>query len=365
MLQPPCWISGDGPPPEQLLVCKNGTYDLGTGELRPHTPRLFTLNALDIDYDPCAPVPERWLQFLAEVFPDDVESVTTLQEIMGYLLTPQTRQQKAFMLVAPPRSGKGTIARVLEQLVGKPNYAGIGLGSLGERFGLQPLIGKLVAVIADARLSTKSDKGSLVERILSISGEDTVQIDRKNMTHWEGRLPTRFFIHTNEVPNLADASGAFVNRFIVLTTDASFLGREDHTLGDKLMLELPGILLWAIEGWRRLQQRGRFIQPSSALEVIDLFANVSSPIKPFVEEWCELGPALRCNKEDLYRDFVEWSQGNGRGTFLSKDQFCVKLYATFPQVKAGKGSREEGRPPELRGICPVWRLPSSQSDMPF
>jgi putative DNA primase/helicase len=265
------------------------------------------------------------------------------------------------MLVAPPRSGKGTIARVLEQLVGKPNYAGIGLGSLGQRFGLQPLIGKLVAVVADASLSTKSDKGSLVERILSISGEDTVQIDRKNLTDWEGRLPTRFFIHTNEVPNLADASGAFVNRFILLTTDASFLGREDHALGDKLMGELPGILLWAIAGWRRLQQRGRFIQPASGLELVDEFANVSSPIKPFVEEWCELRPDLRIEKEELYREFVRWSADQGRPTFLSKDQFCLKLYATFPQVKPGKGLRSEGRPPELRGISPAWKVTSQET----
>ncbi|HVI79258.1 MAG TPA: phage/plasmid primase, P4 family, partial [Candidatus Acidoferrum sp.] len=352
VLQPPCWISGIGPRPTDLVVCQNGIFDLATGELMPHTPRLFTFNALNIDYDPAAPSPERWLQFLDEVFPDDEESIRTLQEIFGYLLTPETRQQKAFMMVAPPRSGKGTIARVIEQLVGKPNFAGIHLASLGETFGLQPLIGKLVAVVTDARLGSKSDKAALVEKILSISGEDAVQINRKYIPQWEGRLATRFFIHTNEVPNLPDASGAFVNRFIVLTTASSFLGREDHALGERLMTELPGILRWAIEGWRRLRERGRFLQPASAAELIEMFAKVSSPVKSFVDEWCHLGPDLRCDKERLYEEWVKWSNTQGRGSFLSKDQFCAKLYAAFPEVKPGKGSRSEGRPPELRGICP-------------
>lgn len=268
------------------------------------------------------------------------------------------------MLVAPPRSGKGTIARIIEQLVAKANYAGIALGSLGERFGLEPLIGKLVAVVTDGRLGTRTDKGALVEKVLSISGEDSVQIDRKNKSHWEGHLPTRFFIHTNLVPNLPDASGAFVSRFIVLTTAVTFVGREDPNLGEQLKAELPGILLWAIEGWRRLHERGRFVQPSSAAHALDMFADISSPIRAFVEEWCEVSPDLRCDKDKLYKDWCDWNVREGRISFLSKDQFCAQIYAAYPQVKPGKGSRSEGRPPELRGICAAADLPI-QGDIPY
>ena len=357
ILQPPCWITGEGSRTEDLVVCHNGIFALDRGVLLPLTARLFTLNALDICYDPNAAQPERWLSFLREVFPEDPESVSTLQEMMGYLLTPQTRQQKVFMFVAPPRSGKGTIARVVEQLVGKRNYAGIYLGSLGDRFGLEPLIGKLVAVVTDARLGSKSDKGALVEKVLSISGEDSVQVDRKNKPYWGGRLPTRFFIHTNEVPTLPDASGAFVSRFVVLTTRVSFLGREDHDLRDKLTAELPGILLWAIEGWRRLNERGRFVQPDSAAEILNMFANVSSPIKAFVNDVCVLDPGVSCGKDAMFEAWRRWSEEQGRGSFMTKDQFCAQLYAAVPQVKPGKGSRSEGRPPELRGICPAADLP--------
>jgi phage/plasmid-associated DNA primase len=34
----------------------------------------------------------------------------------------------------------------------------------------------------------------------------------------------------------------------------SFEGRENENLTDELLTELPGILNWAIEGWRRLRE---------------------------------------------------------------------------------------------------------------
>ena len=70
---------------------------------------------------------------------------------------PDTRQQKILMLVGPKRSGKGTIAKVLAQLIGLKNVCAPTLASLGMNFGLWPLVGKSLAIIADARLSNRSD----------------------------------------------------------------------------------------------------------------------------------------------------------------------------------------------------------------
>ena len=49
------------------------------------------------------------------------------------------------LLIGPTRAGKGVIARVLKALVGRGNYAGPTLASLGTNFGLSPLIGKPLA----------------------------------------------------------------------------------------------------------------------------------------------------------------------------------------------------------------------------
>ena len=55
-----------------------------------------------------------------------------------------------------------------------------------------------------------------VERLLSISGEDSITVDRKYRAPWTGRLPTRFLILTNELPRFADSSGALASRFVLL-----------------------------------------------------------------------------------------------------------------------------------------------------
>ena len=44
---------------------------------------------------------------LGSIFGVDQESIDVIQEITGYLLTLDTRQQKAFLIIGPPRSGKG------------------------------------------------------------------------------------------------------------------------------------------------------------------------------------------------------------------------------------------------------------------
>ena len=126
------------------------------------------------------------------------------------MLTPDTSHQKIAMLIGPKRSGKGTIARMLRAMVGPTNVANPTFASLSTNFGLAPLIGKPAAIITDARLSAKTDASVLIERLLSISGEDAQTIDRKHMQALTVKLPTRFTIISNEQPRLPDTSGAMV-----------------------------------------------------------------------------------------------------------------------------------------------------------
>src|SRR5262249_11196231 len=94
--------------------------------------------------------------------------------------------------------------------------AGPTLSSLGTNFGLWPLLGKNVAMIQDARLSGRTDVAAVVERLLSISGEDALTIDRKNLPPVTTRLTARFMLLSNELPKLTDSSGALPGRMILL-----------------------------------------------------------------------------------------------------------------------------------------------------
>jgi putative DNA primase/helicase len=215
--------------------------------------------ALGYNFAAEAKPPGRWFDSLDQIWPSDRHAVEALQEWFGYCLLPDTSQHKILMIVGPKRSGKGTIACVLLEVVSVANTVSPTLAGLGTNFGLWPLLGKTVGIITDARLSGRTDVAVIVERLLSISGEDAQTVDCKNLSHVTAKQAIRFLILTNELLRLSDPSGALVGRLIVLRQSESFFGREDTKLTDRLLAELPGILLWAIDGWKRLRERGHFV----------------------------------------------------------------------------------------------------------
>lgn len=309
----PAWFpSRDGDPPaDEMLVCKSESIHLPTMKRVPPTPRLFVTASLNFDYDDDAPQPRRWMEFLNQVFPNDPESIVLLQQWFGYCLTMDTRQQKIMLMIGLTRSGKGTVARVLTQLIGAGNVASPTSSSLAGDFGLQSLIGKSLAIIPDARF--RGDKTSTVEeRLLSISGEDTLTIDRKFLPSITMKLPTRFCILTNRTPGLTDSSGALARRFIVLHFKQSFLNREDHGLTDALLAELPGILRWAIDGWISLRESGRFFIPKSSQESIEELEDSIAPIGGFIRERCNLGPDEWAYANELFESWKDWCAEQGR-----------------------------------------------------
>ena len=338
-VEPPAWIGKSGQwPADELLAAKNGIIHLpslasGLDEYTcPLTPRLFTQNALGYAFDFDAPRPTAWFGFLDKLWASDPDSIALLQEWFGYSLTADTRQQKIMMIVGPKRSGKGTIARVLRETVGSANCCGPTLASLGTNFGLWPLLGKSLGIISDARLGGRTDSQVVVERLLSISGEDALTIDRKNLEPVTCKLPTRIMILSNELPRLGDSSGALAGRIILLRLRESFYGREDHDLTDKLLSELPGILLWAIDGWCRLRHRGRFVQPPSAADLLGELHDISSPIGEFIRECCVIGPACRVARSDLYERYKEWCNGKGRNHYEDQTGFGRSLRAAIPTL---------------------------------
>ena len=277
-LRVPCWTTtvADDPPAREILATRSQLIHLPSGATMPATPRLFTTVAGDYEYSVDAPQPDKWLDFLVQIWPEDAQAIEALQEWCGYCLLPDTSLQKILLMVGPRRSGKGTVARILTAVLGRGNVAGPTLASLGTNFGLWPLVGKSLAIIADARLGSRSDRGAITERLLAISGEDLLTIDRKFAEPISIKLDSRLMLMSNELPRLGDASGALSSRMILLQMTRSFYGQENDRLTSELMEERAGILLWAIEGWKRLQARRRFVQPDSGREELDALERMTS-----------------------------------------------------------------------------------------
>ena len=173
----------------ELVACQNGLLYVPERRLLPHTPRFWSPNVLEFEYNPRAGAP-RFEQFLEEVWPGDNEAQQSLKEMIGLCLTDETKYQKAFMFVGPKRGGRGTIGRLIQGLIGRENYIGSTMHSFSEGFGMQSFIGKKVAVFSDARLDgvRRQNLSVIAERMLSITGEDVLDINRKYVGYWSGAL---------------------------------------------------------------------------------------------------------------------------------------------------------------------------------
>jgi len=342
------------PAASRLIICRNGILEPLTGALYAHNERLFALNALPFDYVQNAPDPQRFLLFMHEIFDGDIEAIAEFQKLMGYLITGDTSLQKVFCVVGPKRSGKGTLGRVLRELLGRDNVESPSFTDLSEpRFGLEGLVGKRLALIPDARMGQRADRIVAAERLLNISGEDSISIGRKHKTAWNGKLDARILILSNELPALPDPSGALASRFVVWHTPISFYGREDHTLMMTLMGELPSILSWALGGLRRLMIEGRIVTPASARELLDDMDNLGSPVRAFCKERCTFAPDASVAKETLWSAYSLWHrQGGIPGAPLSKEMFSRAIKTAFPQLRDYRPRLADGRPGprEWRGM---------------
>lgn len=281
---PGTWLHEDRT--DTYIHMADGILRLRDRELFPHDPRFFTQTALTFAWKGATGC-DLWLKTLHENFGDDDDAdrqIELLQEWMGYLVSGQTSLQKAMWLWGLPRSGKGLIVRMCAALVGQQNFAGLSSASLSVGgSALSPAIGKSLCSISDARLDGRTARKA-VEAVLMWTGEDHFTIDRKYMSWWTGAMSARLMFASNEPPKFVDASPAVMNRFVVLQTRASNLGKEDPDLFAKLTAELPGILRWALDGLDRLTSQGRFTVTSETRSAIEEGRRESIPLIGFLEE---------------------------------------------------------------------------------
>jgi putative DNA primase/helicase len=344
----PCWL--DGRPTGIIVAVANGLLDITLRHLHAHTPLYFNQTSVPFAYDPRAPEPKQWLDFLGQLWPQEPEAIDLLGEWFGYVISGRLDLHKIFLMVGPTRGGKGVIARMLTALIGKQNVAGPTLNSMGGDFGLAPLIGKPLAIISDARFVGKNSN-VVVERLLSISGEDTLTVNRKYRDQWTGKLPSRLHVISNELPRLGDASTAVVGRILLLMVSQSWLGREDHELERRLQTELTGVLNWALAGLERLVENGNhFTRLQSADEAITTMRDLASPVAAFVRERCAVDANSEVEVDTLYAAYKDWCADNEHPK-ATKQVFGRDLRAAVPAVRKARPRDQMSRHHVYAGIA--------------
>lgn len=103
-------------PPEiqtDRIHVANGTYFTDRRFL---PDKEYCMNRLPVAYNPDAPKPERWLQFVNELLYED--DIPALQEYLGYCLLPVTKAQKMLLMVGKGGEGKSRVGLIFREIFG-------------------------------------------------------------------------------------------------------------------------------------------------------------------------------------------------------------------------------------------------------
>lgn len=314
----PCWIESregvDYPDARDFLAFPNGLYHVPSRKFITSQPGLFTLYGMKFDYDAEASIEgTRWFKFLGELFPDDAESVSRLQEIMGYLISGRTGMEKLFLLLGVKRAGKGTIGRVLEAMHSAAVGTSVRALTSGN-FAMQPLLGKKIAVVGDARAGADPKRlTDLVEDLLMISGGDHVSVARKNKTNIDDKpLDVNFLIMSNEMPILYEASGALAERFEVIQFEHTFAGNPDIHLKEELVGERAAIFNWAMDGLERFDHQGeRFTRSARSEDMREDIRQAGSPKTRFAADELEFTADGWVSTHDVFLSWRIWADQHG------------------------------------------------------
>jgi putative DNA primase/helicase len=319
-VDPPCWLDGRAGA-DRVMVFRNGLVDVETGVFMGLSPKLWVHHAVDYEYNPEAGCP-MWERWLGEVFEGDAESQECIEEQLGYGMTKDVRFHKGFLWIGQKgREGKGTLASVLKQLVGEGEHVSLSFHDWHktENSG-EVMIGKKVGVFPDVRFKEGKwfglnyDPGGLDhvsrEWTLKINGGDNItQRGKYKTVPWQGVLPIKLYLISNNILNFNDT--ILASRFITVAFNVSFRGREDTEMSEKLKAELPGIANRCLRAYRRLRERGGFIQPASGLKLEKSIAASSNPFQAFFDDRCvfDVNGSVRIGV--LYANFQSWCTVNG------------------------------------------------------
>lgn len=272
--------------PEEInnnwINLENGLLNPLTMEFKEHTPEVFSIIRIPINYDKEAICP-LWETKLKEKV--DQRTIDVVQEMFGYCYLPGQQFQVAFLLYGPRRTMKSTTLFVLESMLGSENVSAYQLQWLTEnQFGPAYLYGKPANVCPDLSTKALHDTG----RFMTITGGDKISSAKKHEHPISFYPTTKLLFACNDIPPTTNKNLAFYRRWIILEFKKQTpLESVDPELKEKLVSELPGILNWSLKGLDRLLKQNKFSYWLEEESVQDLYERGSNSIQSYIYHYVD------------------------------------------------------------------------------
>ena len=301
-------VSSDFDKDPWLLNCLNGTLNLQTLEVKPFDPLDYITQQIKHNYNFKADCP-LWLESIAKYMKGDEDLIAYLKRFLGYSLTGVTSEQAFMVAHGEGANGKGTIARVMSQLLGgyyksaaantfykKPETA-------GHSDDLAGLRGARLVVASEADEAAKLDEG-LIKRL---TGEDTIRVAFKNQSFFEFTPTFKIMLAVNHAPRISGRDFGIWRRVHKLPFNYKVSIEERLANPDfekQLMQELEGILAWCVEGCAEFRRIG-LSPPKAVLDAVEQYKKETDVLGEFLAHCCTLEEGAEESATELYKVYKE------------------------------------------------------------
>ncbi|MYW28218.1 phage/plasmid primase, P4 family [Streptomyces sp. SID2119] len=297
-----------------LLSVANGTVNLRTGQLHPHSPDDMITKRLSVAYHPDAPA-ERWNRFLTEVFPGHPDLPAYMQRLVGYGCTGSTSEHCFAFMHGQGSNGKSVFLDALIYV-----FKGVTQATQFSTFEKSVSVGQAspeLASLRGARLVTASETekySRLAEALVKqLTGGDPITCRFLNQNPFTYVPSFLLMVAGNFKPAILSQDEGTWRRVKLIPFDATFsyaLGNKDTTLPAKLRDEAEGILAWAVAGAVEWYANG-LGEPSSVATATQAYRESEDRLNEFLNACCVRQEGARVAPMAIRRTYAEWAEDAG------------------------------------------------------
>ncbi|MGE0155441.1 MAG: phage/plasmid primase, P4 family [Geobacter sp.] len=304
------------------IACRDSFYQILQNEIlvEPLSPDHRQRVKIDIvPEDLPTPLFDTFLHetFQAQELQEEQLQIRLVQEIAGAVMTGCMHRFHKAALFSDPfgRAGKGTLERILRQLVPPSFVTAVSPFNWDKEYYLAALVGARLNVVGEL----PDGKPIPAAAFKTVTGGDLLTGRHPNYRPISFKNEAAHIFMSNHFITTSDHSEAFFARWLLVGFPNSRLRLglpQDPGLADRIIeQEQPGIAHWALLGAQRLLAQRRFSSSLVQDRLMAQWRRTTNSLEEFIYECCERSPDYTIRRSLFYLSYKNWCTGNGRRPF--------------------------------------------------
>jgi putative DNA primase/helicase len=321
-----------------LLGVANGVIELETGSLEENRTELLITRHSSVVFDASATSPT-FMAFLDKVTGGDEELKGYLMRMVGYAISGYTSEQVLFFLYGSGANGKSTFLNVLNQLMGPELCRQLPYDSLVTKKQGRSSTNDLARLdrVRMVHTSEVEDGSRLAESFVKqITGGEAIAARYLYGEFFEFVPQFKLLIAGNHKPIIQGGDDGIWRRLHLVPFEVTIPPAErDPQLGAKLEAELPGILNWAVHGYREWRKLG-LAPPQRIRAAVEEYRSDMDLMGDWIASCCKQDTGAQAAAASLYQSYSWWAKDNGLHP-MSGPLFGRRLKERFKSTRTSGG----------------------------